>query len=180
MKNTADTRELLLDATQMLIQTRGYNAFSYADLTQIVNIRKASIHYHFPTKVDLGVAVTRRYRKNFSEQLASISELKISWIEKIGHYANLYKNVLNENRLCLCAALASDIQTLPLKLQNETRGFLTDNVAWLSQIINKKNSEAAHMILSTLQGGMMLAKSLGNVDDTFNRIIKELVYKLKT
>lgn len=59
---TSDKKNEILDCAQTLIQKRGYNGFSYADISSTVGIRKASIHHHFSTKVDLAVAVVERYR----------------------------------------------------------------------------------------------------------------------
>jgi len=50
----SDTAERILDIAQDLIQRRGFNAFSYHDIAAPMGIRKASIHYHFPSKADLG------------------------------------------------------------------------------------------------------------------------------
>ena len=46
-----------MDSAQHLVQTRGYHAFSYADIAEEVGSRKASIHYYFPSKTDLGKAL---------------------------------------------------------------------------------------------------------------------------
>jgi len=66
MKARVDTAKQILDVAQEMVQTRGYNAFSYADISAQVGIRKASIHYHFPNKSDLGKEVVARYRERFS------------------------------------------------------------------------------------------------------------------
>src|SRR5215510_2912589 len=49
----ADTRTLILDAAQDLVQRLGANAVSDQHLSEAVGIRKASIHYYFPAKEDL-------------------------------------------------------------------------------------------------------------------------------
>lgn len=179
MKTTTDTKEKLLDVAQNMIQTRGYNAFSYADITKVVNIRKASIHYYFPSKGDLGIAVTQRYREIFSALLNQIETSNIAWLEKIRKYTVLYKDVLSENRLCLCGALATDMQTLPKKLQIEVRHFFNDNLAWLQKILPNNMTESAQMIIATLQGGMMIAKNNDQIrDETFATIVNQLIDKL--
>ena len=61
----SETAEQILDLAETLIQTRGYSAFSYQDIADSLGIRKASIHYHFPSKSDLGVAVVDRYMSPF-------------------------------------------------------------------------------------------------------------------
>ena len=72
----SETAEKILDLAEMLMQTRGYSAFSYQDISDVVGIRKASIHYHFESKTDLGVAVIDRYTNRFGKALAEIAENK--------------------------------------------------------------------------------------------------------
>ena len=66
----SETATRLMDAAQLLIMERGYNAFSYKDLAESVGIRTASIHYHFPSKGDLGLAVMGRYLGKLDDALA--------------------------------------------------------------------------------------------------------------
>ena len=66
------TRDRILDATQRLIQAQGFSGFSYADVAELIGIRKASIHHHFATKGDLAFALMVRYRERFACALAVI------------------------------------------------------------------------------------------------------------
>jgi hypothetical protein len=50
-----DTKTAFLDSANRLARTRGFDAFSYADLSKDIGLRKVSIHYHFPTKADLAL-----------------------------------------------------------------------------------------------------------------------------
>ncbi len=56
-----DRKEQILEVATELVQTRSYSAFSYQDLSDRLGITKASIHYHFRTKEDLGTAVAEKY-----------------------------------------------------------------------------------------------------------------------
>lgn len=67
MENT--TRTKIMEAAEQLLRTRGYSDFSYADLVEQAGIRKPSIHHHFPTKEDLGVAIVSDYLVNFKATL---------------------------------------------------------------------------------------------------------------
>ena len=64
-----DTKSALLAEAEVLIRTQGYAAFSYADLSERVGIRKASIHHHFPTKELLGAALIDAYLERFELEL---------------------------------------------------------------------------------------------------------------
>lgn len=164
---TSDKKTEILDCAQALIQSRGYNGFSYADISSAVGIRKASIHHHFPSKIDLAVAVLERYRAVFNRALLSF-ETQANTMAKLRLYAGLYQNVLEENKLCLCGMLASDMQTLPEEVKKVVRGFLSDNADWLSEVLmchypefsKKRLRHIAWQIINCLQGGIMMARTL--------------------
>lgn len=176
----------ILDAAQEAIQARGYNAFSFADISETVGIRKASIHHHYASKAALGVAVIRRYREVFNDFLTESERKGATWIDKIHNYAKLYEDVLLQNKLCLCGMLASDIETLPKTLKKEIRGFFDDNVTWLADILKmhfksmpaKRLREIAWHIISSLQGGILLAR-MQDKAEIFSNIWRELSLNLK-
>lgn len=186
MKRSSLTKKNILNTAQDLIQTRGYNGFSYADVSAIVGVRKASIHHYFPSKTDLGVEVIKHYKDMFNIFLQAISEEKKPWINKIRAYIKLHEQVLHDDKLCLCGMLASDIETLPLEVKIEIRHFFSDNVAWLSEILSshystmpkKRLSIISWHIISTLQGGIIMARMFGKLE-IFSSISEELINSLK-
>ena len=103
----------VLDVAERLIQTRGFNGFSYADVAEEVGITKASLHYHFPTKADLGLSLVHRYQENFEEALAELARGGGDTRTLLEGYAELYRSVLRKDRMCLCGMLAAEHSTLP-------------------------------------------------------------------
>lgn len=163
---TSDKKNEILNCAQALIQKRGYNGFSYADISDTVGIRKASIHHHFPTKVDLTLALVERYSEEFHACLLNIGT-KNDWIDKVRRYAELYQQVLAEDKLCLCGMLASDMETLPEKIKKAIRDFLAGNADWLAGVLagnkniqgsNKRLITIAWQIINQLQGGIIMAR----------------------
>lgn len=160
----------ILDFAQDLLQRKGYNGFSYADISEMVGIRKASIHHHFQSKEILAVAVIRRYKEIFFNHLSQIARENCNWIDKIRQYSKLYEEVLCEDKLCLCGMLATDLETLPKTLKKEIQAFFTDNVTWLIQILSsqhktltkKRMEDIAWQIISSLQGAVIIARTLDN------------------
>src|SRR3954470_9665567 len=67
-----DTAERILDSAERLVQSRGFNGFSYADVAAELRVTKASLHYHFPGKAELGEALIARYAARFAEALEQI------------------------------------------------------------------------------------------------------------
>src|SRR5690606_25474982 len=93
-----DTRSALLSEAEALIRTRGYAAFSYADLSERVGIRKASIHHHFPTKEALGIAVIDTYLERFVAELDALASRSISAKRKLLAYGEFFAVSLQEGQ----------------------------------------------------------------------------------
>ena len=102
-----DTRTTLLDIAEYNARSRGFDGFSYADLAVAVGIRKASIHYHFPTKVDLSEQLIIRYHTSLKERLAEIETDDLSAGERLKALIRLYREALNGGQtVCLCVAFS--------------------------------------------------------------------------
>ncbi len=65
----SNTREQLQDRAEHYIRQGGFGSFSFRDLAKDLNIKSASVHYHFPSKSDLGTAVAERYNRRFENAL---------------------------------------------------------------------------------------------------------------
>jgi TetR/AcrR family transcriptional repressor of nem operon len=71
-KGQNDTAQRILDVAERLVQSRGFNGFSYANVAAELNITTASLHYHFPSKAELGEALIVRYSARFADALQAI------------------------------------------------------------------------------------------------------------
>ena len=170
MTSTLNTRDQILDCAQGLIQMRGYNGFSFRDIASEVGVKSSSIHYYYPGKTDLAVAVATQYRSVFKEltdQLVVSHKTAPSILEA---YAGVFETTLKqENRLCLCGMLASEINSVEPDLRLVISAFFKDQHEVLSDIISKGQSKGefiseldatrfAKTYLATLEGAMMLAR----------------------
>ena len=184
----ADTGRRALDVAERLVQTRGFNGFSYADIAEALGVTKASLHYHFPSKADLGRRLIERYETGFLETLAGIDAAQQRAAEKLRRYVSIYADVLRANRMCLCGMLASDYATLPKPMRERVRHFFDENERWLARVLDEGRKagqlafkgapvELARMIVASLEGAMMLARSYGEpprFDAAAERVITEL------
>src|SRR5690242_7052662 len=107
------TAERILDIAERLVQTRGFNSFSYADIANELGITTASLHYHYLGKAELGQALIGRYSDHFSAALDRIDRDTPDARAKLERYAGLYSGVLASQRMCMCGILAAEYQTLP-------------------------------------------------------------------
>ena len=182
------TSERVLDLAERLVQTRGFNGFSYADIAGELKLTKASLHYHFPAKAELGRSLIARYEKNFLEALVAIDKAVKKPVEKLRRYAALYAGVLKHGRMCLCGMLAAEYATLPKAMQKELRHFFDENERWLAGVLEQGRragelaftgapDDMAAMLVSSLEGAMMLARSYGEparFDSAAERLIASL------
>jgi len=178
--NTTSTAQRLLDLAQKMVQTRGYNGFSFRDLAHEIGIKSASIHYHFPTKADLIAAVALRYREQFSMRLEEIAAQEGSAAKALHLYVELFKETLVvQKRACLCAMLALEVSSLPDGIRAEAVLFFAEQEEWLGKQIqrgvltgeflaNLEPGLTAKMLLATLEGGIIVARSTGRLDDLEN------------
>jgi len=171
----ASTRSRILDAGERLVQVRGFNGFSYADVAAELDLTKASLHYHFPSKAELGEALIARYAERFAQALAAIDANVTLAPAKLGAYASLYAEVLREERMCLCGMLAAEYQTLPDPIRDAVVAFLDDNEAWLALVLedgredgslrfSNTPADTARSIVSGLEGAMLVARPYGAIE----------------
>ena len=126
---TPGTADRILDVAEALVQARGFNGFSYAHVAAQLGVTKASLHYHFASKAELGEALIERYAERFARALEAIDDARPDARDKLVAYAELYSGVLRRDRMCLCGMLAAEYETLPEPMGNAIVRFFDDNEA---------------------------------------------------
>ena len=115
---TLNTREKILELAQDAIASRGYSAFSFRELAAELGIKSASIHYHFPTKTHLGVAVARAWRERLELALKQIAENNADPAQAIRAWIGIYRQEASASqRMTVCTMLAAEIKNLPDSVQ---------------------------------------------------------------
>lgn len=166
------TSDRILDFAERLVQTRGFNGFSYADVAEHLGVTKASLHYHFPTKADLGRHLIQRYTQAFQARLSRIDATETSASAKLRAYVDIYAGVLMDDRMCLCGMLAADYTTLPAPMRAAVTRFFELNEEWLAAVLAQGRAasqlsfsgepvEVARLLIGSLEGGMLVARSFG-------------------
>jgi TetR/AcrR family transcriptional regulator, transcriptional repressor for nem operon len=164
-----NTRSRILDVGERLVQIRGFNGFSYADVAAELSVTKASLHYHFPSKADLGEAIITRYAERFGDALVAIDADPVEAPAKLAAYSELYAQVLRDERMCLCGMLAAEYETLPSPIRGAVVRFLDDNEAWLMLVLEQGRRDGslsfvgstavlARSIVSGLEGALLVAR----------------------
>lgn len=130
-----NTREQIIQLADSLIREKGYNAFSFYDISKSVGIKTASIHYHFPAKSDLGIAVIEDHLHHLNLVMKKF-ESKAP-IERLDKFFSIYTSIKNENKVCLVGSLATDFNTLDKKIQARLKVFSDTMLAWVIRFLEE-------------------------------------------
>lgn len=182
---TANTRQLLLESAAFLLRSKGFAAFSYGDLGNIVGIRKASIHHYFPKKEDLGMEVIASHIEKTLLELSYIEQENKSAFSRLEAFAELFSKAVQDNMLPLCGALAAEMAALPESMQQQTQRYFTIQLEWLEKVIalgesagefasHGTSEQKAIELLSLFEGGSLI--SWVKKDET--RITSEAIKKV--
>ena len=171
--STETTRTQIMQHALRLIQARGYNGFSYRDLAELVGIKTSSIHYYFPCKDDLLLAIVQQYRERWEGAIHGLDQ-GLSVEEKLRAYMSMHRQAFcNTDRICLATALAADLASLPGGVRKAVQDFYQANEDWIAQVLQQGVHEgvwqvpgdvrtAARSIYAALQGSLLTARLFDN------------------
>jgi TetR/AcrR family transcriptional regulator, transcriptional repressor for nem operon len=181
-----ETAQQILDVAQELVRSRGYSSFSFADISEQVGIRKASIHYHFSSKEELTRELVKRYRMTFQQKLKQIGLSNSNPQTKLQQFLSLYRQGLSQCQMCLCGILSAEMAVLPASVQAEVRAFFTETQTWLQTVIQVgvstgclqprlSSEDEASLLLASVQGAQLIARASETSELTFDRIADQLL-----
>ena len=187
-----ETAVRILDAANALLIDRGYSAFSYADIADAVDIRKASIHHHFPTKAGLVVAVLKRHRTRISEGMKALDDQVENPLARIRNYYKYWEECIESGTLsfCISALLVAEMPSLPEEVQAEIRLHFSMLTEWLEKTL-KAGLKAralrlqgtvaaeAQMLIAVLHGAMLSARATNN-PDIFRSLARSQTNRIST
>ena len=161
----------ILDVAERMARSGGYHGFSFREIAKRVGIKAASVHYHFPGKDDLGAAVARRYTDRFLAGLGAPDDADTAPDALLRRYVGAYRSALvDEGLMCLCGMFGAEIAHLPDPVADEAPRFFEANIDWLERVLARlpetpapdRRRTAALRIIATLEGAMILARTLGD------------------
>lgn len=180
------TRDEIITLADEFIRTRGFNAFSYADIAGIMDVRKPALHYYFPSKADLGISVIDR-------ELQKMARLKeedrdLPGDQQLKKLIEVFFNSSRQGRICLNGSLAPDYTTLPPPMKQKVEEMCRTILDWMAACLEKGRVEGrlsfqgeaddrALLVMSGLLSSLLLARVLGG--DVFERMIGQLLSDMK-
>lgn len=165
-----DTRERILEAARLTVQSRGYAGLSFRELAKDVGIKSASIHYHFATKGELGGALAARYTDHFSAYLYGLSLEELGVEGCLRRYTDFFAETLRGgNRMCLAGILAAERNELPDEVRAEVVRFGDVNERWIARVLvgpggadTDETRARARAIFAAVSGAQLAAHSRGD------------------
>jgi TetR/AcrR family transcriptional regulator, transcriptional repressor for nem operon len=182
-----DTSEQILNAAEELLQRRGYNAFSYHHIAVQLGVRNAAIHYHFPAKEDLGVALVKRYQERFRQWVRTTDLVEDAW-ERMQAYFQTYIDFLQADcKCCPGGVLGTEFHAIPETMREQARLLARDIHDWLIRTLEAGREQAvlrfagraedkAVEIGAALQGGLQIARLAG--PERFHQVLAQLSTEL--
>jgi TetR/AcrR family transcriptional repressor of nem operon len=184
--DSIDTRSRLVRAAMQLFWEKGYASTSIADVLQHAQVNSGSLYHFFPGKQDLLLAVLAQYHAGIYPML-----LDPAWqgvcdpIERVFALLARYRAALVDSECfyaCPIGSLALELHEPDLPV----RELLAKNfTAWVEAIerclieagprlparIDRR--ELAHFILTTMEGGVMQARTFRDIQ-TFDAGVDQL------
>ena len=190
-KKEYSTKEKILREGLKLIQTKGYNGFSFKDIAESIGIRKASVHHHFKSKELLGVQVIEYYRNKLIDQAEEFLTRNIPTGEKLDGYFNFFLYWYNRGqRVCPAGVLTAEFSTLPESLQTEVKTLAGYNISWIERVLMEENRngtfkipgsprDKAEEIATKIQGALLWGRMFGlsYLENIIEQTKKELIVR---
>lgn len=173
MQEMNNTNQQILSYGRTFLQCRGYNGFSYRDISQKLGIKNAAIHHYYPLKEDLVTTIFESIRQQFTKDIAKMAQSGCSACEELQYFFDFMLREFDEGRnICPIGSLILDFEELPEKVK-EQHLLLMDNVlAWFSEVLKNGLQKGefifsepvdmrAEAIVETLLGARQLASIKG-------------------
>ncbi|WP_413733560.1 TetR/AcrR family transcriptional regulator [Sodalis sp. RH21] len=174
----------IISYTRQLLTSGGYRSFSFADISEKVNIRKASIYHHFTSKADLVRTVVAQYRAEAQAGMQILNHKINDPAAELQAYADYWSTCIRDGSspFCICVMLAAELPTLPPEVAAEVSGHFTDLSDWLAALLRRgenKNvfqlrdipSAEANLLMATIHGAMLAARAFDDVE-IFQQIVQ--------
>ncbi len=188
MATEPDTKTQILDIAEHLLLDKGFNGFSYKHVSSQLGIKNAAIHYHYPAKEDLGVAIVQRTRKKFRAGAQQLASQNVAPWQMLDWFFTIYVNNLQKNEVCLGGSLGTDFAAIPGKMQTEIQGLVSEILAWLETLLEDgrqcgefsflgNSADKAIVMLASMQGALQIARVTST--DQFHATVTQLKQDLK-
>ena len=191
MGNPGNTANILIEGAAQLIMRGGYNGFSYADLAERFGIRKPSIHHHFPSKVDLVVAVVEQARARIRSQIETVERSSPDAMDQLRMYTSYWERCIKDKSapFCLAGVLAAELPNLPEPIAIAVRGHFADLAEWMQSVLalgvqqrsirlERSLKRETESFMGAVYGAMLVARAFED-PDRFAAIVESVIARIR-
>jgi TetR/AcrR family transcriptional repressor of nem operon len=184
MTRISDTREQIMDRAAQLLMSRGFNGFSYRDISSHLGVKNAAVHYHFPAKADLALALVDEYRQTLRDQTSEFMAYGGPALPQMeGFFAFTSYQCAKGRCICPFGAFSIVYTDLPENVRKATANFMDETIKWLTQVLEVGRQQEefsfsgearpkALSILAGLHGARQMARINGIelLDDVITQV----------
>lgn len=180
---SVDTKHRIMELAQITVQSHGYGAISFREIAKEIGVQSATVHYHFPTKGDLGASLARQYADEAFGFLEALPLAPSSIKKTVRAYTDAFRAALErDNRMCLCGIMIAELDELPDIVRSEVDRFTKINIAWLEKLLTasgfegspEDRSKRAFAIFSAVEGAQLIARGQADLR-TFDASIEAFI-----
>ena len=183
------TRQQIVEYSADMLRANGFEGFSYLDISRHLGITKASVHHHFPKKVDLGLALCDWTQVWLEQGLSHFDAKATSNWNKLERYVRAaMKHSLNEQKLCPISAFYSDLNKLPESIKERVKALDDYELNWVTQVMqdgiennefspNQDAQALASLFIFSCKGALYHARLHGK--DLFQQTMKQFEHLIK-
>ena len=169
------TREKIIELGENLIRTKGYNAFSYQDISSELGIKNAAIHYYFPSKENLATSIVKTNIQLFEEMTDNMQSRGFDEWQQLETFIKIYTKSHREQKRCIVGSLGPDISSLSENTVAELRRMSQIILTWLTAALASGREKGlfsfseepqlkALLILSSLVASLQLARLIDKIE----------------
>jgi TetR/AcrR family transcriptional regulator, transcriptional repressor for nem operon len=167
------TKDKILKLGEEYLQDRGFNGFSYKNLAEDLGIKPAAIHYHFPTKSELGVALISRLRDRFRRWSGRMAMESMGFWPRFEAYIEIHAGYLhNDGKVCPSGVIEVEYHVISEQMRSEAKSLVIEMQGWLAKTLDEGRdrgecvfvgtaADQAVSICATLQGALQIARICG-------------------
>lgn len=133
-------KQELIETAYRLIRNKGFDSFSYNDLSLEVGITKASIHYYYPNKEGLGLALCDLINGRLDLIKVALDRLPEAG-EKLNYYIQTIKGEQIDGLICPITSLQAEYNVVPAAMQRKIKEITQKELEVVAEILQAGHDE---------------------------------------
>ena len=159
-------KEDLIQIATQKVQRSGINSLTIRELGESVGIKSSSVMYHVKSKDGLLQEMIKSYSEGFVNYLEIINNENTDKGVRLDKFVDVFESALKEEKFCLAGVFASENKMLDSATAKITSDFFEYAQNWIALNLKEESCslQMAGVIISSLEGAMMLDKLNGTTD----------------